>query len=139
MSDDNPPDAPQAQRHQVSRTMEEGLALATALCARKNRRADGRAAIKIAFPSAPEEMVGTAAHHLFGDGVDAAVDLLAAAELMLRDPHTSLDRGAVVYHLAYHLYNWMQFVALLPDGRQDVLDLVEELKQAVDENDMEFI
>lgn len=117
---------------------EERLALAMALLKRPRRRPEGREAVQAAFPQAPQEMTDTAAHHLFGDGVDAAVDLLAAAELMLRSPGRDLDQGAV-QHLAYHLYNWMQFIALLPDGKQELLDLVAQLKEAVRENDMEFV
>lgn len=117
---------------------EERLALAMALLKRPRRRPEGREAVRAVFPQAPEEMADTAAHHLFGDGVDAALDLLAAAELMLRAPGRDLDRGTV-QHLAYHLYNWMQFIALLPDGKQELLDLVAQLKEAVEENDLPFI
>ena len=138
MSDESPPVPPASPRHVLSFSPEERRALANALMARPQRRRDGRAAIQRAYPAAPEAMAGTAAHHLYGDGVEAAIDLLAAAELMLREPTRDLDDGAV-YHLAYHLYNWMQFVALLPHGRHELLDLVAQLKQAVEENDMEFI
>ena len=112
--------------------------LAEALMSRPSRRSDGFAAIRLAFPTAPEEMARTAAHHLYGDGPEAAVDFLAAAELMIREPSKDLDGSATV-HLAYHLYNWMQFRALLPEGRQEILDLVKQLREAVEENDMEFV
>jgi hypothetical protein len=117
---------------------EERRKLAEALMSRRSRRNEGFAAIRQAFPNAPEEMAHTAAHHLFGDGPEAAIDFLAAAELMIREPSKELDGSATV-HLAYHLYNWMQFRALLPEGRQDVLDLVKQLREAVEENDMEFV
>ena len=119
-------------------TERERWELAAALMARPHRRDDGRRAIRAAYPQAPEEMVSTGAHHLFGDGAEAAVDLLAAAELLIRDPTQELDAGATV-HLTYHLYNWLQFRALLPEGRQDVLDLVKQLRSAVNDNDMEFV
>lgn len=117
---------------------EERRALVAALLARPKRRPEGRAALRAVYPHAPESMTDTAAHHLFGDGVDAAVDMLAAAELMLRQPGKELDHGTV-YHLAYHLYNWLQFIALLPDGKQQLVDLIAQLKEAVAENDMDFV
>ncbi|MCC7001317.1 MAG: hypothetical protein IT357_04100 [Gemmatimonadaceae bacterium] len=130
------PDTPAGGIYALS--YEERWKLAAALMNRPARREDGLAAIRAAFPTVPKEMAFTAAHHLYGDGPEAAVDFLAAAELMIREPSTELDGGATA-HLTYHLYNWLQFRALLPDGKQDVLELVKELRQAVEENDMEFV
>ena len=41
----------------------------------------------------------------------------------------------VTYEVLYHIYNWMQFRELLPDGRQHILELLAELKQFVEEDD----
>jgi hypothetical protein len=62
-------------------------------------------------------MVEAAVFHVFRGGVGATLDWLAAAELFLRDPAAGFDHGAT-WHAVYHLYNWQQFQALLPVGRE---------------------
>jgi hypothetical protein len=37
--------------------------------------------------------------------------------------------------LLYHLYNWQQFQALLPAGREGVLELLGDAKQFLTEED----
>jgi hypothetical protein len=83
-------------------------------------------------------MLDTVTHHLFVDGPTAVIDFLADAELAIRDPSHEIGYGPAS-ELLYHVYNWLQFRALLPEGRQDILDLVKDLRQAVDENDHEFL
>ena len=46
---------------------------------------------------------------------------------------------AIAIELLYHVYNWQQFEALLPGGRKDLLDLVDELKGHVADNDIEAV
>jgi hypothetical protein len=112
--------------------------LARALLTRPQRIADGRAALRAKYPQAPEEMIRTATHHVYVDGPGAVVDFLAEAELAIRDPAHEIGFGTAS-ELLYHVYNWLQFRALLPDGRADVLELVKQMRQAVEENDPEFI
>ena len=119
-------------------TSEEQLDLARSLFARANRSADARAALRASYPSAPEAMIDTAAFHIYVDGVDAALEFLADAERALREPKHRPDVG-IAYHLLYHLYNWLQFEALLPDGHQDVVDLTAELRKAAKEKDWETV
>ena len=116
----------------------ERRALALALLARTDAPAAGRAAFRQRYPTAPEEMVRTAAHHVYVDGPDAVLNFLAEAELAIREPRHEIHLG-VVWELLYHVYNWFQFRELLPQGQQELLDLVAELRQAVEENDMEFV
>ena len=113
---------------------EERRKLALALLARPKRDVQGLEAFRKAHPNAPEEMIRTAAFHLYVDGPDAAVDFLADAELFLRDPAHEMSLGPA-WELLYHVYNWLQFQELLPSSRQDVLDLLAELKQFVAEDD----
>lgn len=118
---------------------EERVALAQALMARTDRPKDGASAFRKAYPAAPPEMAGTAAHHVYTDGVPAVVAFLADAELFLRDPeHHRLHLG-VTWELLYHVYNWTQFRELLPQGKQNVLELLAELKQFVAEDDRSAI
>ena len=112
--------------------------LALALLQRSNAPAAGEAAFRQRYPLAPEEMIHTAAFHVYVDGSRAVVDFLAEAELAIREPRHEIHQG-VVWELLYHVYNWFQFRELLPHGQQDVLDLVAQLRQAVEENDMEFV
>ena len=117
---------------------EERRALALALLARTDGPAAGRAAFRQRYPLAPDAMIHTAAHHVYVDGPDAVLNFLAEAELAIREPRHELHRG-VVWELLYHAYNWFQFRELLPHGQQEVIDLVAQLRQAVEENDMAFV
>jgi hypothetical protein len=96
----------------------------------------GRAALRQVFPDAPPAMLSAAVFHVFTDGVAAAAAWLAAVERFLRDPSLGLDGGAT-YHLLYHLYNWQQFQALLPAGKQGVLELLGDTKLFLSEGDPE--
>ncbi len=79
-------------------------------------------------------MIDTATFHVYVDGPGAVVDFLADAELAIRDPGHTIEYGTA-YHLISTLYNWLQFRALLPGGRADLLDLVAQLRQAIDQVD----
>jgi hypothetical protein len=117
---------------------EERLELALALMRRQRLGADGRSAFRAAYPEAADEMVNTAAFHVYVDGPDAVITFLADAELFLRDRSHRMSLG-VTWEVLYHLYNWLQFRELLPDGRQNVLELLKELKQFVAEDDRDAI
>jgi hypothetical protein len=103
----------------------EKLDLIRALLSRADLSQAGRYAFRQSHSDAPPEMIDTAAFHVYGDGVGAALDWLVAAEQFLRDPSRPLDYGAT-WHLIYHLYNWLQFPALLPVGRAGVLERLAE-------------
>lgn len=82
-------------------------------------------------------MVDTALFHLIEEGIPAAIDWLAAIEKFLRDPTRRPDYGAA-WHLLYHLYNWQQFEALLPVGREGVIELLQDIQHFLEaENDPE--
>jgi hypothetical protein len=118
---------------------EERRALALALLDRPNRASDGLAALRGKYPrSVPDDMVHTAAHHVYNDGPDAVVDFLADAELAIRDPEHQLDYGAV-FHVLDHLYNWLQFAAIIPEGTRDLLDLSAALRQHVADKDWDAV
>ena len=115
--------------------LEQRIALMNALVARPNRPSDGRAAFEAAYPEAPSEMAVTAAHHVYTDGVPAAIAFLADAELFLRNPVSHRLHLGVTWELLYHVYNWTQFRELLPQGKRNVVELLAELKQFVAEDD----
>ena len=116
----------------TSKSLEE----ANAFFARADARTDGLAALRAQFPHAPPSMLETAAFHVYVDGCEAALEFIAAAERMIRDPihQTGPDFG-VTTHLLYHVYNWHQFQALLPDAKPTLVDLAREIKKAVVEDD----
>lgn len=93
-----------------------------------------RLAFQEAYPTAPEVMISTAVFHTYVDGIGAALDWLVGLELFLRTPgeEASMDK---TYHLLYHLYNWYQFNALLPDGKTGVLEQLQEIKELVRDGD----
>ena len=113
---------------------QQKLDLAIALMARPRRAEDGRRAFQAAYPEAAPEMIGTAAHHVYNDGAPALIAFLADAELFLRDPSHRLHLG-ITSEVLYHIYNWLQFRELLPDGRRNVVELLSELKKFVAEDD----
>jgi hypothetical protein len=94
-----------------------------------------REAFRQAYPKVPESMVNTTVFHTYGDGIGAAIDWLVDLELFLRDPSCGLDIG-LTYHLLYHLYNWYQFNALLPDGKTGVLEHLQEIKELLKDGDI---
>jgi hypothetical protein len=98
------------------------------LLQRNNLSSEAKEAFHEAYPDAPEEMLKTAVFYTYIDGIGAAIDWLVDLELFLREPSRELDISTT-YHLLYHLYNWHQFHALLPDGRIGVLE-----RQAQEEN-----
>jgi hypothetical protein len=112
----------------------ETLELVHALLARDELHGPATAALRRAYPDAPAEMIEAAFFHAFQDGVGAALDWIAAAERFLREPAQGFDYGAAV-HAVYHLYNWQQLRALLPVGREGVLERLDDIQLFLSEND----
>ena len=112
------------------------LDLVHALLARGEVAAAAAAAFRRAYPDAPAHMVEAAVHHVYREGVGAALDWVAAAERFLREPAGGFDYGAT-WHAVYHLYNWQQFQVLLPVGRDGVLERLADLKLFVSEGSTE--
>ncbi|WP_017663006.1 hypothetical protein [Baaleninema simplex] len=113
------------------------LEIIQALLEREQIPDEARKAFRSAYPSAPDFAIGTAVFHIYVDGIHAALDWLVDVELFLRDPENhKLDIGAV-YHLIYHLYNWMQFSTVLPETREDIHDRIKDIKRAIEEDDKE--
>jgi hypothetical protein len=90
-------------------------------------------AFRRAYPDAPSSMIAAAVFHVFCDGIGAALNWVAAAERFLRDPSHGLDHGAT-WHVVYHLYNWQQFEALMPVGREGVLERLKDIKLFLSED-----
>ena len=117
---------------------EQRWELATALLQRVDRVSDAENAFRRKFPTAPNEMIQTAVFHVYVDGPDSVISWLADAELFLRDPLHNLSSG-VTSHLLYHVYNWLQFRALLPEGKSGVLELLKELKQHARDGELDAV
>ena len=110
--------------------------MVNALLARTDLVAVATDSFRRAYPDAPQHMIEAAVFHVFRDGVGAAMEWVAAVERFLRDPSHGLDYGAT-WHLVYHLYNWQQFEALLPIGREGVLERLKDMRLFLDEGDPE--
>lgn len=106
------------------------------LLSRPDRIDAARTAFRQAYPDAPLEMIETAVFHVYVDGVDAALDWVASAEMFLRKPEEGLDYGTT-WHAVYHLYNWLQFQALMPIGRDGILERLATLRSCVSGNDLD--
>lgn len=111
----------------------ETLERVHALLGRAEMAEAATAAFRRAYPDAPPHMIEAAVFHVYRDGVGAALEWVAAAEQFLRDPSQGFDYGAT-WHVVYHLYNWQQFQALLPIGREGVLERLANLKLFLSEN-----
>lgn len=107
-----------------------------ALLGRTDLLAAATDAFRRAYPDAPQHMIEAAVFHVFRDGVGAALEWVAAAERFLRDPSHGLDHGAT-WHVVYHLYNWQQFEALLPIGREGVLERLKDMRLFLKEGNPE--
>ncbi len=117
---------------------DERWELAHALLHRSDAPSDGEAAFRSKYPTAPDEMIRTATYHVYVDGPDAVLNWLADAELFLRDPEHDLC-GGVTFDLLYHVYNWHQFRALLPDGKPGLLELLAEIRQFAGDGELEAV
>ncbi len=111
----------------------EKMVLVNALLERVDVIDNATVAFQQAYPDAPPQMIDAAVLHVYRDGVGAALDWVSAAEQFLRNPAEGLDSGAT-WHIVYHLYNWHQFQALLPIGREGVLDRLSDLKLFISQN-----
>jgi hypothetical protein len=109
--------------------------LVNALLQRTNLTQDADAAFKQAYPEAPPHMIETATFHVATDGIGAALEWVASVERFLRDPSKGIDSGRT-FHVLYHLYNWEQFVALLPAGRAGMLEWVNQLQESLADGDV---
>jgi hypothetical protein len=117
---------------------EQRLELALSLLRRHQRGEDAEAALTAKYPSVPGEMIRTAVHHVYVDGPDAVISFLADAELAIRFSEYEIGYGTTS-ELLYHVYNWLQFRAILPEGKADLLELLSQLEQAVQDDDRELI
>ncbi|MBP0028877.1 hypothetical protein [Roseofilum sp. Guam] len=103
------------------------------LVERTNLTRDAREAFKKAYPNAPDAMIEVAIFHVYVDGIGAALDWLVSVEEFLRNPNSQMDGS----HLLYHLYNWHQLVALLPEGSPRIIELIEDIKVYLNENEFQ--
>ncbi|MEM8640828.1 MAG: hypothetical protein AAGG51_18725 [Cyanobacteria bacterium P01_G01_bin.54] len=122
------------------RGLEERLELANSLLSRPRpeRMEKAKEQFKNCYPDAPDEMISSAVFHVYVDGILAALDWIASAEIFLQtgdDRH--LDREAE--HLIYHLYNYHQFKALMPVGTNQILESIKEMKEALSEEDNDLM
>ena len=122
---------------QVRLATDQCVELALTLLRRTDMAERGITILRQIFPDAPEEPLNTGAFHLYRELPLALMQLLAEIELSLRDPARLVDHGAV-WHVVYHLYNWMQLAALLPWARRDIADEVQEAIKALEGADAEF-
>ena len=119
----------------VRRTKEESIRLAEALFSR-GQFDGGLAHLKSAYPDAPEEAVRSAAFHLYNELPLALLNLSAELEASLREE--TLPNHGAVWHVIYHLYNWLQFVAIAPWARKDFMDELNEISEALGSDDKDF-
>jgi len=123
-------------RRWLALSAQDRLELALALLGRPDRRKDGMGVLNRLFPDAPESMKSTAVFHLYSEAPRAAIDFLAEVELSLRDPDPYFSAGMAV-DLLYHLYNFIQFGVLVPRGVPDLLEVVAEVRQAIESGEKE--
>lgn len=130
---------PESRRDGISAlSREQRWELAYALLQRSDAPSDARRAFARKHPTAPQEMIDTATFHVYVDGPEAVLSWLADAELFLRDSNHELCQG-VTAHLLYHVYNWHQFQALLPEGKPGVLERLDDLKQLAADGDLDAV
>ncbi|WP_107668627.1 hypothetical protein [Cyanothece sp. BG0011] len=112
----------------------EKLELIKALMERKDIHLEAKKAFRLAYPNAPDKMIDTAIFHIYVDGIHAALDWLTEAELFLQNPENTITEGST-FHLIYHLYNWLQFKTLLQDTKEDIVEKLNDVKAALEDDD----
>jgi len=115
-------------------TSEQCLEIVTALFQRSNIPEQAKESFQKSYQNLPPKMLETAITHVYLDGIRAALEWLVTTELFLRDPNREI-LSERTYHLLYHLYNWHQFCILLPEGTQKLLEIVEDAKEAISNED----
>jgi hypothetical protein len=96
------------------------------------RMAAGLQLLRQQFPDAPEAMLRTAGYHLWDEGPDAALALLAETERALEEEDDTPLLFGAQWEVIYHIYNWLQLQALMPVGTLGLLEDVEEVKLSVE-------
>ncbi|MBE9115137.1 hypothetical protein IQ249_04415 [Lusitaniella coriacea LEGE 07157] len=121
-------------------TKEQCLELVSSLFQRErsDRIEKATEAFKKIHPNASKEMIHTLVFHVFVDGTRAALDWLAGAEILLREQDDTELYGHTI-HLLYHLYNWYQFKKLAPLETEKIPGILKEMKEAVANNDLEWV
>lgn len=116
----------------------ERLALAEAILRRgeDERGSRGVEILRSRYPAASLDMIRTCAYHAYRELPGALRDLLAWAELCLREREHDVHSG-LMFDALYHLYNWLQVEALVPYGRQEVFDELKEACECLEKDDKE--
>ncbi|MBZ8182333.1 hypothetical protein G3T18_19915 [Oscillatoria salina IIICB1] len=52
----------------------------------------------------------------------------------MQNPKHTLSEG-ITFHLIYHLYNWLQFTAILSDTDEDLVEKINDVKAAIEDDD----
>ncbi len=112
------------------------MKIVQSLIERDDIRRDAREAFKKAYPNAPKCMTEVAIFHVYVDGIGAALDWLVAIENFLRNPD-DLINPSKSSHLLYHVYNWDQFLALLPQGYPKIIKLIEDIKASINDDEID--
>jgi len=119
-----------------SLSCEQKLKIVKALIERNNVRDEARKALCETYPNASNKMIDTAVFHIYVDGIQAAIDWLVDIELFLQDSKHTLNDG-VVFHLIYHLYNWLQFKSIMPETNEDFMSKLADIEAAIEDDDKE--
>ncbi|MDB9518153.1 hypothetical protein PN466_14475 [Roseofilum reptotaenium CS-1145] len=112
------------------------MKIVQSLIERDDIRRDARESFKKAYPNAPECMTEVAIFHVYVDGIGATLDWLVAIENFLRNPDNLIPHSKSS-HLLYHIYNWHQFLALLPEGYPKIVELVEDIKAYINDDEID--
>ena len=119
-------------------SVEERTALSLAVLERtpKERAEKGQELLRREYPSAAPEMIHSAAFHAYMELPNALRNCLAWLELCLREDKHDQHSG-INFDVVYHLYNWLQAETLIPWGRQDVFDSLNDIKDCLRNDDKE--
>jgi len=115
----------------------EKLSRIASVFGESTRADESREAFRMAYPAASEEMIGTAAFHVYTDGVDAVIDWLLDAADFVEGARKGMDIGSQTYHVLYHLYNLEQFQALLPRATAEITEGLQDFRALVRDGDFE--
>ena len=88
-------------------------------------------------PETSEVILRSVASDIYEEIPEAIIDLLAWIEWSLQEKKYGLHHG-IVYDVLGHIYGWLLFDALLPYGKQEVLDTLSEIKEAIKTGDKEW-
>ena len=90
------------------------------------------------YPDAPDEMLRTAAFHVYFDLPTQMIDFAVKIELSLRKNEAN-DFYGEIFGILYNLYNALMFERLVPEGKAGLIEQLDEIQECLKAKDYDCV